>query len=554
MSNSVWLKEWERKTLSDLWETAVERYSDNEVAVSGNSRFTYKEMDERINMLARGLVSLGIKKGDKIAIWMPNNFNWLLAEFAVIKAGGIMVPLSTRFKSYDLQYILRQSDSVAILSAARLGKIDFYEILIEVCPEIEHNEPGKLASEKVPFLKTIVIFDDEPRSGCFSANQIMLMVKETPPEEISRLQAETAPKDVVNIPYTSGTTGFPKGVMTTHEQYLGQTVCFRERLGIHKKDRFIAIAPFFANFGNYFGILLPVMVGGCSIMIEAYDPALAIKLIEQERATHFSGTPTMYLDILHHPDFAGTNMSTLRTAMTGAAPAPVQMVKDVYSKMGVDVLCNGYGMTENSGCTTMTKRGDPPEVLAETTGQPFPGVSICIKDPKTKEILGARQIGELCTKGWIVMKGYYKMESETAESFDAEDWFHTGDLGMLDEHGNFIITGRLKEMFISGGFNVYPAEVENFLYSMPGIEQVAIVGVPDQRMGEVGMAFIMANPNYSLSEAQIISYCKGRIASYKVPRYVVFIDQMPVAGVGKVQKFLLREEGLSELNRRGITI
>jgi fatty-acyl-CoA synthase len=554
MSNSVWLKEWEGKTLPDLWETAVERYSDNEIAISGNSRFTYKEMDERINMLARGLVSLGIKKGDKIAIWMPNNFSWLLAEFAVIKAGGIMVPLSTRFKSYDLQYILKQSDSVAILSAARLGKIDFYEILTEVCPEIEHNEPGKLSSEKVPFLKTIVIFDDEPRFGCFSANQIMLMGKETPSEEISRLRAETTPEDVVNIPYTSGTTGFPKGVMTTHEQYLGQTVCFRERLGIHEKDRFIAIAPFFANFGNYFGILLPVMVGGCSIMIEAYDPALAIKLIEQERATHFSGTPTMYSDILHHPDFVSTHIGTLRTAMTGAAPAPVQMVKDVYSKMRVDVLCNGYGMTENSGCTTMTKRGDPPEVLAETTGQPFPGVSICIKDPNTKANLGARQVGELCTKGWIVMKGYYKMESETAESFDGDGWFHTGDLGMLDEQGNFIITGRLKEMFISGGFNVYPAEVENFLYSMPGIEQVAIVGVPDQRMGEVGMAFIMANPSYSLSEEQIISYCKDRIARYKVPRYVVFIDQMPVAGVGKVQKFLLREEGLSELNRRGITI
>ena len=554
MGDSVWLKEWEGKTLSDLWEKAVERYSDEEIVVSGNRRFTYKEMDERISTLARGLLSLGINRGDKIAIWMPNNFNWLVAEFAVIKAGATMVPLSTRFKSYDLEYILKQSDSVAILSASRLGKIDFFKILLEICPEIEHSEPGGLSSQKVPFLKTVVIFDDEPRSGVFSANQIMHIGKETPPDAISRRHAETVPQDVVNIPYTSGTTGFPKGVMTTHEQYLGQTVCFRERLGIREKDRFIAIAPFFANFGNYFGIVLPVMVGGCSIMIEAYDPALAIKLIEQERATHFSGTPTMYADILNHPDFANTNISALRTAMTGAAPAPVQMVKDVYSKMGVEVLCNGYGMTENSGCTTMTKRGDPPEVLAETTGQPFPGVSICIKDPKTKKKLGNYQVGELCTKGWIVMKGYYNMEGETAECFDAEGWFHTGDLGMVDEQGNFIITGRLKEMFISGGFNVYPVEVENFLYSMPGIGQVAIVGVPDQRMGEVGMAFVVTKPGYRLGEEHIIPYCKSRIANYKVPRYVVFVDQMPMVGVGKVQKFLLRETGLCELKRRGIAI
>lgn len=552
MGNDDWLKEWEGRTLSDLWETAVKRFADNEVAVSGNRRFTYREMDERVGMFARGLVSLGINKGDRIVIWMPNNSNWLLAEFAVVKAGATMVPLSTRFKSYDLEYILKQSDSVAILSAGRLGKIDFYEILKDVCPEIAYGQPGILRSEKLPFLKTVVIFDDESRSGCFSADQIMQMGKEVPPDRLSRRRTETVPQDVVNIPFTSGTTGFPKGVMTTHEQYLGETVCFRERLGIREEDRFMAIAPFFANFGNYFGILLPVMVGGCSIMTEVYDPSLAIKMLEQEKITHFSGTPTMYSDILHHPDFSEMSVATLRTAMTGAAPAPVQMVKDVYSKMGVEVLCNGYGMTENSGCTTMTKRGDPPEVLAETTGKPFPGVSICVKDPETQKKLRPNQVGELCTKGWIVMKGYYKMERETAECFDAEGWFHTGDLGMLTESGNFMVTGRLKEMFISGGFNVYPVEMENFLYSMPGIAQVAIVGVPDRRMGEVGMAFVVVKPGHQLNEEQVISHCKRRVAGYKVPRYILFVDQMPMAGVGKVQKFLLREMGLSELKKRNI--
>ena len=262
----------------------------------------------------------------------------------------------------------------------------------------------------------------------------------------------------------------------------------------------------------------------------------------------------MYLDILNHSDFTIEGMSTLRSAMTGAAPAPVQMVEDVYSKMGVEVLCNGYGMTENSGCTTMTARGDAPEVLAETTGKPLPGVSICIKEPGAEKKLGPRQVGELCTKGWIVMKGYYKMEEQTEDCFDDEGWFHTGDLGMLDEQGQFIITGRLKEMFISGGFNVYPAEVENFLYTLAGIAQVAIVGIPDKRMGEVGMAFVVEKPGFSLTEDDILYYCKGRIAGYKVPRYVVFVDEMPMAGVGKVQKFVLHERGIEELRKRGIEI
>jgi len=554
MKKKEWLKEWEGKTLSEMWDNTCDRYGDDDFIVAGDRRISYGEMNELVMRFSRGLISLGINKGDKVAIWMPNNPNWAIAQFSVIKAGAIIVPLSTRFKSYDLEYILRQSEAVALLMASSLGKIDFYKIILDICPELEMSKPGELHTEKLPFLKNIVVFDGDPRPGCFSSDEIILPGDETSDEELRRRTSNLSPGDVVNIPYTSGTTGFPKGVMTTHEQYLGQTVCFRESLGIREKDRFVAIAPFFANFGNYFGILLPAMVGGCSLMIEAYDPTLTLKLIEKEKATNFSGTPTMYLDMLNHPDFSKTNVSSLRTAMTGAAPAPVQMVKDVYNMMGVEVLCNGYGMTENSGCTTMTRKGDTPEVLAETTGQPLPGVSICIQDPNTNEKLKPGQVGELCTKGWIVMKGYYKMEKETTESFDDEGWFHTGDLGMLDEQGNFVITGRLKEMFISGGFNVYPAEIENFLYSMDGIGQVAVVGVPDKRMGEVGMAFVVAKPDVPISEERIVSFCKGRIASYKIPRYALFLNELPLAGVGKVQKFVLYEKGLEELKKRGIEV
>ena len=552
MGKFEWLMEWKGKTLWDLWESACARHGESEFVVDRNQRVSYLEMHALVNSFARGLIELGIKKGDKVAIWMPNCLDWALAEFSVIAIGGVMVPLSTRFRSYDVEYILKQSDSAALIMSDSLGKIDFYRIICEVCPEIEHSEPGDLRSEKLPLLRHVIVPGDHARPGCLSTRQVIDRGERIAPGELQERRSEILPQDVVNIPYTSGTTGFPKGVMTSHEQYLGQTVCFRQRLGMREKDRFIAIAPFFANFGNYFGILLPTMVGGCSIMIGAYNPALALKLIENERATHFSGTPTMYLDLLNHPDFDRSRVSSLRTAMTGAAPAPVQMVKDVYSKMGVEVICNGYGMTENSGCTTMTARGDDPEVLAETTGHPLPGVSICIKDPATGETLKPREVGELCTRGWIVMKGYYKMEEQTKKCFDEQGWFHTGDLGMLDEEGHFIITGRLKDMFISGGFNVYPAEVENFLYTLQGVVQVAIVGFPDERMGEVGMAFVVPKAGCSLTEEDVLSYCKGHIAGYKVPRHVVFVDEMPMAGVGKIQKFVLCERGMEELQKRRV--
>lgn len=554
MNKFEWFKEYNGKTLCDLWDSACKNYGENEFIVDGGKRTTYQEMDDIINRFARGLMSLGIQKNDKVAIWMPNSINWALVEFAVIKIGAVMVPLSTRFRSYDLEYILKQSDSVALIMMPRLGKIDFHRVILDVCPELQNVDPGGLSSGKLPCLRNVILFGKETKPGCFTTADIMKLGKNISIDEIDQRKSEVRPGDVVNIPYTSGTTGFPKGVMLTHEQYLGQTVCFRERLGIREGDRFIAIAPFFANFGNYFGILLPTMVGGCSVMIGAYNPALAIKLIEEEKITHFSGTPTMYLDLLNHNNFSVSGMSSLRTAMTGASPAPVKMVKDVYSQMGVEVLCNGYGMTENSGCTTMTARGDEPEVLSATTGKPLPGVSICIKNPDTGGKVKPHQVGELCTKGWVVMKGYYKMKKQTEDCFDSDGWFHTGDLGMLDDQGNFIITGRLKEMFISGGFNVYPAEVEDFLYTMPGIGHVAVVGVPDKRMGEVGMAFVIRKSGYSIDEEEIISYCKGRIAGYKVPRYAVFVDEMPMAGVGKIQKFVLYKKALEELKKRGIRV
>lgn len=547
------LGEWADKTLADLFDRVVTKYSEEEAMVFKEERVTYGEMDRRVADFAKGLLKLGLKKGDKVGIWLSNRPEWTITEFAVAKVGAVMVPLSTRFRAFDLEYILKQSDSTTLIMMDFFLKNNYVQVIQEICPELRVSAPGDLKSERLPLLKNVICLSAQKYPGMFSFDEVMKEGEGSSLDELlKRRQSSLKSTDVINIPYTSGTTGFPKGVMTTHEQYLGEILVFRDRLTISEKDRFLALPPFFANFGNYFGILLATWVGGCSVPVEFFDPEECLRLIEKEKVTHFTGTPTMYLDILNHPNFTKYDVSSLRTAMTGASPASVQMINDVRSKMGIKTICNGYGMTENSGATTMTCGADSAEVMAKTTGKPFPGVEIKIVDLKTKRDLSKNQIGELCTRGWIVMNGYYKMRDETARCFDEDGWFHTTDLGYIDDEGNFVITGRIKDMFISGGTNVYPAEVENFLYTFPKIQQVAVVGVPDERMGERGMAFIILKEGKTSSEKEILDFCKDKIANYKIPKYVKFVNEIPMAGVGKVQKFKLQESALEELEKRKI--
>jgi fatty-acyl-CoA synthase len=546
---------WETKTLADLIDLTIRKYPSNEAVIFGNQRINYKELGNQIISLAKYFLNIGIKKGDKVAIWLSNRPEWIVVEFAIIKIGAVMVPLSTRLKAYDLGYILKQSDSTTLVMMDKFLKNDYMQVIHELLPELPNSDQGNLGSKNFPMLKNILCVSQEEYPGVYSVKKIIDVKNDTELDQnLGERQASLNSNDVINIPYTSGTTGFPKGVLTTHLQYIGETIIFKERLQIKEGDRFLAPAPFFANFGNYFGILLPLMVGGCTIPLESFDPEECIRLIEKERCTHFTGTPTMYLDIVNHPKLSQYDISSLRTGMTGAAPASVQLVNDIRSRMGIHILCNGYGMTENSGATTMTCATDSPEVMAATTGKPLPDVEIKIVSSETGHTLPAGKIGELCTKGWIVMQGYYKMPRETENCFDSEGWFHTGDLGYLDEDGNFCITGRLKDIFISGGTNVYPTEIENFLYSFPKIKQVAVIGVPDDRMGEVGFAFIVLKDEEKSSEEEIKSYCKARIANYKVPKYVKIIEDIPLAGVGKIQKFKLEQIAKDELSRRKVSI
>src|SRR4030042_871250 len=404
------LGEWANKTLADLFDHAVAQYGEEEAMVFSEERMTYGEMGRRVADFAKGLLRLGIKKGDKVGIWLSNRPEWAIAEFAVAQVGAVMVPLSTRFRAFDIEDILKQSDSTTLLMADFFLKNNYLEVINEICPELRSAKPGELNSKRLPSLRNIICLSQKQYPGMFKFQDLMNGGNDPSSDSLlKKIQVSLKSSDIINIPYTSGTTGFPKGVMTTQKQYLGEILVFCDRLTISEKDRFLALPPFFANFGNYFGILLPVLVGGCSVPVEFFDPENCLRLIEKEKITHFTGTPTMYLDILNHPNFTKYNLSSLRTGMTGASPASVQMINDVRSKMGIKTICNGYGMTENSGATTMTGGTDSAEVMAKTTGRPFPGVEIKIVDLKTKRDLPKNQIGELCTRGWIVMKGNYKM-------------------------------------------------------------------------------------------------------------------------------------------------
>ena len=461
-----------------------------------------------------------------------------------------MVPLNTRFKLEELAYILGQSDAVALIMDDEFLGINFIDMIYELIPQLKEYPKGELDTSQFPFLKRVICRSDKTYQGMFSLEEALELGDTVDDGLLEEREQMIEGEDVVCIPYTSGTTGFPKGVMTSNSQYLKEIYDIAMRMNAREGDRFCATTPFTFNFGNVFGPLMGTMFGGCTVPLAYFDPEKVLEVIEKEKCTNVTGTPTIYIEILRHPKFDQYDLSSLRTGVIGAAPSPVKLIEDIIERAGIKGLCAGYGMTENSGATTFTKAGDLPEIIATTVGKPLPDVEIKIVEPDTGVDLGRERQGELCTRGYLIMKGYYKMPEETAKTMDDDGWFHTQDLGVITKEGNLKITGRLKDMFISGGTNVYPAEVESFLFKHPKVGQVSVVGVPDQKMGEVGMAFIILSQGEKSSPEEVIEFCKGKIANYKIPRYVEFIDEFPLTAIGKVKKFELQKLGVERLKSR----
>jgi len=536
-------------SLGELIDRAAETWPKNEAIIYQGDRITYGELRNRVNRLACALMDLGVEKGDKVAVLFTNLPQWFYAEYAIDKIGGVVVPINTRYSLNELSHILHHSDTKTILMMERSYGHDYVEQLKTLCPTFLKILRGSLKCDRLPLLKNIIISGPTGYPGTFDFDALIEPIRNQDLEGLKQIQQQIQGDDIAHLPYTSGTTGKPKGVMTSHFQYIRFNLGFINGIGgFTEHDRLLVAAPFSHNFGNSQAILTPAFCGAASVLIESFDATKCLELIEKEKCTFFAGTPTMYIRMLRHEDFSAYDISSLRAGLIAAAPAPIPLIHEIKNRMGIEILVNGFGMTENSVGTSMTRPEDPPEILSETVGKPlWPDYEIQVVDTETGIALPYGKEGELCTRGPLVMKGYYKMAEETAKLIDNEGWFHTGDLAVIDPSGNIRITGRLKDIYMPGGLNVSPEEVEEVLFTHPKVKQVSVLGVPDNDLGEVGAAFVELKAGETASDREIIESCQGRLAKFKIPRYILFTNEFPMTTSGKIQRFVLRKRAIREL-------
>lgn len=534
-----------------VFDRIARHFSHNEAIVLDDRRITYEVYLEQVNRLASAMFNLGVGKNDKVAIFMPSTPEWLYAHFAAVKLGATVVPVNTRFKAHELEYMLTQSDATTLFMVDRFLGIDYLELIGGIIPEIGASEPGELKCAKLPHLRRVIVCGEKKTKGILDFNELLEMGKDHAENfQYQEIQTTVTPEDVYFIMFTSGTTGFPKGVVLTQRHILNLMKAYKKRFRLTEKSRILSVSPFSQNIGNFTGFMAAATSGGCILPMLKFDAAEALRLIDQEKITFFCGTPTMFIMLMNHPDFDRYDTRSITCSIIGGADVSPRLVMDMMHKMGIRDVINAYGMTENTGATTFTDPGEKPDIIAGTNGRIFlEGCEVKIMDAETGAELPRGTQGEICTKGWFVMKEYYKMPDETRRAFHPNGWFRTGDLGVMDDDGYLRVTGRLKDMFLTGGYNVYPAEIENILYMHSKVAMAAVIGVPDSKMGEVGMAFIQLKNGMTSSPEEIIDFIKARMANYKIPKYIRFTNDFPLTPSGKIQKFILAEKSSAELGR-----
>jgi fatty-acyl-CoA synthase len=506
-------------------------------------RFTYGEFDRRVDELARGLLAIGLKKGDHVGIWATNVPDWNTLLFAAARAGMIFVTINTGYKTHELEYLMKQSDLAALFIIDGFRDSDYVSMVNELVPELKICQRGYLKSERFPFLKSVVYVGQQKHRGMYSMNEMLLLGRHTPETELLAVEASLDTNDVVNMQYTSGTTGFPKGVMLTHRNILNNGFGIGENQRLTEKDIVCLPVPLFHCFGLVLGMMAIITHGAAAAILEWFDPLLALATIQKEKCTAVYGVPTMFIAEFNHPMFRMFDLSSLRTGIMAGSPCPIEAMKKVIEDMHMTEVTICYGLTESSPVMTQTRFDDSLAVKVETVGRALPGVEVTIRDPETGEERPTGVHGEFCCRGYNTMKGYYKMPEETAMCIDSQGWLHSGDLGVKGEDGNFRVTGRIKDMIIRGGENVYPKEIEDFLYAMPGIKDVQVVGIESKKYGEEVGAFIILHKDAQVTEEDIRDYCRGQISRFKIPTYIFFTDSFPLTSSGKIQKYLLREMG-----------
>ncbi len=520
---------------------------DAAVFVEQGRRFTWDEFAEAVDALAAGLLKLGLSKGDRIGIWSPNRWEWLVTQFATARIGLILVNINPAYRLSELEYALNKVGCVALVTAARFKTSDYLGMIATLAPELEHSAPGRLQAARLPQLKTVVRMGAETSPGMFNFEDVMAMGGAAERARLDPITASLEPGDAVNIQFTSGTTGAPKGATLTHVNILNNANFVTGTIRLTAEDRLCIPVPLYHCFGMVMGTLGCVTKGAAMVFPgEGFDTGATLRAVQAERCTGLYGVPTMFVAILDHPDFASFDLGSLRTGIMAGAPCPIEVMKKVVSLMHMEEVTIAYGMTETSPVSFQSHVDDPLEKRVSTVGRIHPHVEVKIIDADGSTVaVGER--GELCTRGYSVMKGYWDDADRTSESIDADGWMHTGDLATIDAEGYCNIVGRVKDMVIRGGENVYPREVEEFLYRHPKIREVQVFGVPDPKYGEELCAWIVTAPGETLTEEEVKAFCAGQIAHYKVPRYVRFRSDLPMTVTGKPQKFLMRQAMADEL-------
>lgn len=536
-------------TIGKLLEDVAKKYPTNDAAVyyELGIRQSYKEFNAYCENVAKGLIKLGVDVGEHVAVWMSNKHEWLSSQFAAGKMGAVLVTVNTNFRTAELEYLLTHSDSTTLILMEDYKGTSYVDMLYEIVPELKTAEPGKLQSKKLPHLKNVVIIGEKRFPGMFLWSDILKLGEDVSDAALAKRMDSLDPQDVINMQYTSGTTGYPKGVMLTHHNLVNNANSIATCMKLTANDRMCIPVPFFHTFGCVLATLTSVTAGTAMVPIEEFNAKKVLEAVEKEKCTVLHGVPTMFIAELNEPDFEQYDLSSLRTGIMAGSNCPIEVMRAVTEKMGASEITIVYGQTESSPGITQTRTNDPLELRVSTVGRSLPNVEVKIVEPGTNEEVPANVEGELCTRGYHVMKGYYKDEEATREAIDEEGWLHTGDLAMMDENGYCRIVGRLKDMIIRGGENIYPREIEEFFYQHPKVLDVQVVGIPDEKYGEEVMAWVKLKENETATADEFKDYFKGKISWHKIPKYIEFCEEFPMTASGKIQKFKLREKGLQLL-------
>jgi fatty-acyl-CoA synthase len=537
------------QTIGDFFDAMTNRLPDNEALVSCHQqvRMTYRVLQAESNRLASALLRLGLRKGERVGIWSHNNAQWLLTQIATAKVGIVLVNINPAYRIAELEYALNKVGCKALITMTEFKTSNYLEMIRSIAPEIAASKPGELNAARVPSLKTVIHLGDQAVPGMLRFADV-LATGDANDARVAQAGSTLKATDPINIQFTSGTTGFPKGATLTHRNVLNNGFFIGEAMRLTPEDRLCIPVPLYHCFGMVLGNLACLTHGAAIVYPnDAFDPLSVLQAVQQERCTGLHGVPTMFIAELDHPRFKEFDLSTLRTGIMAGSPCPIEVMKRVVADMHMAEVTIAYGMTETSPVSCQSTTDTPLEKRVATVGKVQPHLEVKIADPESGAALPAGAIGELCTRGYSVMHGYWDDEEKTREAIDSDGWMHTGDLAIMDGEGYVNIAGRIKDMVIRGGENIYPREIEEFLYRHPAIKDVQVIGVPDRKYGEELCAWIIVRSGETLDEAGVRAFCEGQIAHYKIPRYVRFVDAFPMTVTGKVQKFRMREAMKEEL-------